>query len=78
MSIKSRYGLTTVSPNLYGKINISGGTQQISTLTSAGTYSQGYIFVPYIMAQTSTIDDREWRITWLRRERKEKLKKLNW
>jgi hypothetical protein len=49
----------------------------MTTLSSVGIYSQGYMFVPYIMSQTlSVIIDRRYEIV-LRRQKIEKLNKLN-
>ena len=77
-NISSRYSLANISSTNYGNLNISGSTNYpIATLTSAGTYSQGYIFVPYIMSQTSTdIVDRDFEIRFRRQERIKKLEKI--
>lgn len=78
-SISSRYSLSNISPSCYGNLNISGATNYpMATLSSGGSYSQGYIFVPYIPIQsTSFIIDREMKKIFLRQERIEKLNKLN-
>ena len=78
-NISSRYSVVNVSSNNYGNLNISGSTNyQMATLTSAGTYSQGYVFVPYIMSQSSSvIIDKRYEIMIRRQERIEKLNKLN-
>jgi hypothetical protein len=77
-SISSIYSLVNISSNNYGNLNISGTTNYpMATLSSGGIYSQGYMFVPYIMSQTlSVIIDRRYEIV-LRRQKIEKLNKLN-
>lgn len=76
-SVKSRYALATISNNLYSTLTLSGITTLIGQKGVGDT--QGYIFVPYIMQQTTPITlDREWSRRILRANRKEKLKKLGW
>ena len=78
-SIKSRYATTTINPNFYSTLSISGTTYPLATLTSGGTLSAGYIFAPYIpMCDSSIVIDREYFRKILRAERKEKLEKLGW
>ena len=79
-TLSSRYSLTKISNKYYGNVSVSGVTTNypMATLTSAGTYSQGYIFVPYIMSQSSSVlISREYEIMLLREERIKKLNKLN-
>jgi len=78
-TVKSRYSITTISPNFYSNLSLSGNTNDIIS-GSTGLLEQGYIFVPYIMATTTSIitESRERKINRLREERVEKLKKLGW
>lgn len=81
LGIASRYS-TKVIKNRYQTIsvnNVSGITHgtnyPLVTLTSGGTFlQQGYIYVPYIFVNA---DDKEWQLQKLRIERREKLEKLN-
>jgi hypothetical protein len=76
--IKSRYSITNIQSTNYQTI-LSGGTNNYpsATLTSAGTYTEGYIFVPYIMCDTTLISQEIAREI-IRQNRKDKLKKLGW
>lgn len=79
--LKSRYSLSNIPANFFGTINISGSTLSGSTLIGHKTtgMTQGYIYLPYILAEsTPFVMDRWWSIEILRKERKEKLKKLGW
>jgi hypothetical protein len=73
--IKNRYQTVEVS-------GITSANYPLATLTSGGTtWTQGYVFVPYIMVNADDkewqIQKKEWQIQKLRIERKEKLEKLN-
>lgn len=72
--IKSRYSVKTISSTFYSSLTFSGTSN--STLGS----NPGYIYVPYIMQQSTPpiILDREWERKILRADRKEKLQKLGW
>ena len=77
-SIKSRYSLTTVNNNYYQNQLLSGYTNNIliGNKSTSGITS-GYVWVPYIMLPAPTIIiESEWQIKQLRKERKEKLKKI--
>ena len=81
-TVKSRYSITTISPNCHSNFSLSGNTNGIiyGSTGSTGLIEQGYIFVPYIMSTTTSIitESRERKIARLREERIEKLKKLGW
>ena len=77
--INSKYSLTTISNRYYQTTNISGNTYVTNlpqaTLKEDGTYTEGYIFVHYIIINEPYI---EYKRKMIRKERKEKLKKLGW
>jgi hypothetical protein len=80
ISIKSRYS-QVVSSNSYQYLSFSGVSSALTmaTLTTGGTYSQGYIWAPYIMMVTgvTTIwNDPEYNRRIIRKSRKEKLEKI--
>lgn len=80
-SVKSRYSISTISPNNYGTLSVSGNTNNNVILgNKTGSLEQGYVFVPYIMSTTSTVivESREWQIKRLREQRINKLNKLVW
>jgi len=72
-SIKSRYATKTISPNFYSTIS---GSTLIGTKGSGTT--SGYIYAPYIVMDSTSLEFRELSIRILREKRKEKLKKLGW
>ena len=77
--MKSRYAIKSISSNLYQTMVISGNTNlPLATLTSAGTYTQGYVYAPYILTVISNIKYYEEfkRKKILKQERKEKIEKL--
>lgn len=76
-SISSRYSLTTVNSSYYQNILLSGNTNNIllGNKQTSGITS-GYVWMPYIIAQTTTLDDTEWQRHLLRKKRKEKLEKI--
>lgn len=84
--LKSRYSTCSVPSNFFGTISISGNTLSGSTLNNnilighkVTGMTQGYIYLPYLLAEaTPFVMDRWWSIEVLRKERKEKLKKLGW
>lgn len=82
MSVKSRYSLVNPNSSYYSALQVSG-----NSIGNKGSIGQGYIFVPYIMATTSSVIVegpkssemlRRIRIKELRKERKEKTSKLKW
>lgn len=74
-SITSRYSLKSIS-NRYQTMSISGSTNlPLATLKSDGTYTQGYIYAPYIISDTIDINS-EWYKIFLQYQRKQKLEKL--
>ncbi len=77
-SIKSRYSVSNVSSNTFQQI-LSGSTNNypLATLISGGTYTQGYIFAPYVPINIDDINNA-YKIELLRQCRKEKLNKLGW
>lgn len=79
-TISSRYTVSNTVSNKYQQISISSGTTNypLATLTSDGTYTEGYIWVPYIPMSGISYIDRETVRKILRNERKDKLNKLGW
>jgi hypothetical protein len=78
-TLKSRYSLCSPSQNYCVVSSASGVTQSKSN----SGLEQGYVFVPYILVESTPIilDDywnRQLRIELLKKQRIEKLKKLNW
>jgi len=65
--LKSRYSLSNINSNSYQSLTVSGNTTNGDI--------KGYVYVPYIMTQSTP--SREWEIYFKRQERIEKLKKLN-
>lgn len=83
LGIASRYSNKLIQ-NRYQTVGVSGITSTnypLATLTSGGTWTQGYVFVPYIMVNADDkewkIQKKEWQLQKLRIERREKLEKLN-
>jgi hypothetical protein len=76
--INSKYSLSNINSNLYQTISIgsSNNNLPLTTLTSGETWTQGYIWAPYIPMQLSPEIDRYIKIQILKKERKEKLEKL--
>lgn len=80
--IKSRYKVAKVNSNYYAPINVSGTTNQVFTGTTcaSGTTSQGYIFMPYVMAQSGTTinmeESPEMKAERNREERKKKIERI--
>ena len=77
MPIKSRW-TTQVNNNYYTTLTLSG-----STLIGHKGIEQGYIFLPYILTQSTPIIvespwSRDMYRRILRNERREKLNKLGW
>lgn len=83
ISVKSRYSLANINPSFYSTLPLNSGT---SIGTKGGGIGQGYVFVPYILVNSSSVivDGknsemlRRIRITAIRKERKEKINKLKW
>lgn len=77
--ISSRYSLSMINSGLYQTISFSGSSSGNINLQigNKSSLSQGYIFVPYIMVQSSPEMDRYMKIQMLKKERKDKLNKLN-
>ena len=76
-SLSSRYSLKNINNNYYNTVNISGNTYPLATVNNNGEYSQGYIFAPYIMAQSiEIISEFEFKRKILREKRIKKLNKL--
>lgn len=78
-TLKSRYSLANISSNVYGSLN-EISNYPMSVQTSGGTFSQGYIFVPYILQQTSSIivdNDSFWYKQMKKEQRLKKLNRLN-
>jgi hypothetical protein len=75
-SIRSRYSLTTIPNNYYSTISITSGT---TNLPLGSGLTAGYVFAPYIIAESTTMSHaqiQEWIRKQKRKERKEKLNKI--
>jgi len=74
LNIRNRYSLCSVNNNFYS--SISSGSTQLSTQNPDGSWTQGIVYLPYILNLTS-IDEKEYFRKILRDERIKKLEKIN-
>ena len=80
ISIKSRYSLTTLNSN-YMTQSLTGSSVKMLTDVEFKEGKQGYIFVPYIMAETtSSIELPDYIVAEMKRDslrkKLQKIKKL--
>jgi len=75
ISIKSRYSVQPINNNFYAPINVSGSTL-IGQKCLDGGLDPGFIFAPYIMAETITFYNEEYLIEEKNELRKKKLDSL--
>ena len=75
--INSKYSLKTISNRYYQTVsgNTTNTNLPLATLKEDGTWTEGVIYVPWIIINEPY---REYQRKMIRKERKEKLKKLGW